>query len=40
MIHASEKYSRIQDPENKIGQDEPVFLLRAQDILAPKVVAV
>ena len=35
MIHAHEKFNRIQDPENKIGVDEPVFLLRAQDIYAP-----
>jgi hypothetical protein len=39
MIHASESYNRIQDPENKIGQDEPVFLLRAQDALAPITVS-
>lgn len=31
MIHAREDYNRIQDPANKIPQDEPVFLLRAQD---------
>ncbi len=35
MIHAHEKFNRIQDPENKIGADEPVFLLRANDIYAP-----
>ena len=38
MIHAREDYNRIQDPENKIGQDEPVFLLRAKDSLAPAMV--
>lgn len=32
MIHARNDYQRIQDPETKIPQDEPVFLLRAQDI--------
>jgi len=32
MIHARDDYNRIQDPENKIGEDEPVFLLRAQDV--------
>lgn len=32
MIHAREDYNRFQDPENKIGQDEPVMLFRAQDI--------
>lgn len=35
MIHAREDYNRIQDPEGKIGEDEPVFLLRAKDKLAP-----
>lgn len=35
MKHAREDYNRIQDPEGKIGRDEPVFLLRAQDALAP-----
>lgn len=29
MKHAGEDYNRIQDPENKIPADEPVFLLRA-----------
>lgn len=38
MKHAREDYNRIQDPENKIGKDEPVFLLRAQDKFAPVVV--
>jgi hypothetical protein len=31
MIHARKDYNRIQDPEGKIGVDEPVFLMRAQD---------
>jgi hypothetical protein len=31
MLHAREDYNRIQDPENKIPEDEPVFLLRGQD---------
>ncbi len=35
MLHARSDYNRIQDPENKIGEDEPVFLLRATDISAP-----
>lgn len=35
MIHAREDYNRIQDPTGKIGADEPVFLLRAQDKSAP-----
>lgn len=34
MKHARSDYDRIQDPENKIPIDEPVFLLRAQDQLA------
>lgn len=35
MKHARDDYNRIQDPENKIPEDEPVFLLRGQDIHAP-----
>lgn len=31
MKHASPDYDRIQDPAGKIPEDEPVFLLRAQD---------
>lgn len=31
MRHFRADYNRIQDPENKIGEDEPVFLIRAQD---------
>lgn len=38
MKHAREDYSRIQDPENLIGEDEPVFLIRAKDMNAPSVV--
>ena len=38
MFHARKDYNRIQDPENKIPEDEPVFLLRAQDIVAAEVV--
>ncbi len=37
--HAREDYNRIQDPLGEIGEDEPVFLLRAQDALAPRIVA-
>jgi hypothetical protein len=33
--HAREDYNRIQDPAGKIGDDEPVFLLRAKDKYAP-----
>lgn len=35
MRHARDDYNRIQDPEGKIGEDEPVFLVRAQDMAAP-----
>jgi len=35
MLHARKDYNRIQDPENKIPADEPVFLLRGQDKFAP-----
>lgn len=35
MKHAREDYNRIQDPAGLIPVDEPVFLLRGQDILAP-----
>ena len=38
MIHARQDYARIQDPDGKIPADEPVFLLRAQDITAPATV--
>jgi hypothetical protein len=38
MKHAREDYNRFQDPEGKIPADEPVFLLRAQDKVAPDVV--
>lgn len=35
MQHLRSDYNRIQDPEDKIGKDEPVFLLRAQDKAFP-----
>lgn len=39
MRHARVDYNeRIQDAANLIGEDEPVFLLRAQDVTAPSVV--
>lgn len=38
MKHARQDYSRIQDPEHKIPENEPVFLLRGQDISAPLAV--
>jgi hypothetical protein len=31
MKHARKDYNRIQDPEKKIGETEPVFLIRAKD---------
>lgn len=40
MLHAREDYNRFQDPLNKIPEDEPVFLLRAQDKLAWHVVKI
>lgn len=38
MKHAREDYNRIQDPAGLIPEDEPVFLLRGQDIFAPELV--
>lgn len=38
MKHAREDYNRIQDPANIIPEDEPVFLLRASDMIAPTIV--
>ena len=38
MIHAREDYNRIQDPEGLIPEDEPVFLIRAQDPNFPAAV--
>ncbi len=35
MKHARPDYDRIQDLSGKIPADEPVFLLRGQDALAP-----
>lgn len=40
MLHAREDYNRFQDPLNLIPEDEPVFLLRAQDKLAWLVVKI
>lgn len=36
MKHARDDYNRIQDPSGIIPEDEPVFLLRGQDITAPE----
>jgi len=38
MKHARADYNRIQDPENKIPENEPVFLLRGQDVFAPELL--
>ena len=38
MKHARKDYDRIQAPTDLIPEDEPVFLLRAQDTIAPDVV--
>ena len=38
MIHARKDYMHIQDQTGKVAQDEPVFLLRAKDSLAPNTV--
>lgn len=38
MLHARDDYNRIQDPAKLIPDDEPVFLLRAQDKTASAVV--
>lgn len=35
MRHARSDYDRIQDPTGLIPEDEPVFLIRAQDRAAP-----
>ena len=38
MLHARKDYARIQDPENLIPENEPVFLLRGQDKFAPELL--
>ena len=38
MKHARDDYKRIQDPDGKIPDNEPVFLLRAQDETAAATV--
>jgi len=38
MLHARKDYAHIQDETGKIGKDEPVFLLRAKDELAPDTI--
>lgn len=36
MKHARGDYNRIQDPEGLIPENEPVFLIRGQDLAAPE----
>jgi hypothetical protein len=38
MRHARADYNRFQDPAGLIPEDEPVFLLRAQDANAAVIV--
>lgn len=38
MRHSREDYNRFQDPVGLIPKDEPVFLLRAQDVAAAETV--
>ncbi len=38
MKHARKDYDRIQDPHNWIPDDEPVFLIRGQDAVAPDIL--
>jgi hypothetical protein len=40
MKHSRPDYDRIQDPAGLIPEDEPVFFLRAQDLVAPATVRV
>lgn len=40
MKHARPDYDPIQDPRGLIPEDEPVFLLRAQDEIAKVVISV
>lgn len=35
MRHAREDYERFQDPAGLIPVEEPVFLIRGQDLTAP-----
>lgn len=35
MKHARSDYNRIQDPDNLIPEDEPVFLIRGKDRAGP-----
>ena len=35
MKHARPDYNRIQDPDHLIPENEPVFIIRGQDIAGP-----
>lgn len=35
MKHARADYDEIQDPREEIPEDEPVFILRGQDVCTP-----
>lgn len=38
MKHEREDYNRIQDPAGLIPENEPVFLIRGQDVLSASAV--
>lgn len=38
MLHPRKDYQRIQDPAGLIPENEPVFMLRAQDTVAARTV--
>lgn len=38
MKHARQDYNTVQDSSEKIPENEPVFLLRGQDPLSPKML--
>lgn len=38
MKHARSDYDRIQDPAGIIPEDEPVFIIRGQDLLGPEIL--
>lgn len=38
MKHSREDYNRIQDPAGLIPENEPVFLIRGQDVAGPHAV--
>ena len=40
MRHARKDYDRIQDPAKLIPEEEPVFVIRGQDVVGPFVLKV